>query len=73
MIATPAREALDGAITAIAAAGCDSPRLDAEVLLAHVLGVPRERMAISAAPSRSMGTPITSALRSTTNRSSSSV
>jgi release factor glutamine methyltransferase len=41
---TPAREALDGAITAIAAAGCDSPRLDAEVLLAHVLGVGRERL-----------------------------
>jgi release factor glutamine methyltransferase len=44
VIATPARDALDGAITAIAAAGCDSPRLDAEVLLAHVLGVPRERI-----------------------------
>jgi release factor glutamine methyltransferase len=43
---TPAREALDGAITAIAAGGCETPRLDAEVLLAHVLGVPRERLAI---------------------------
>jgi release factor glutamine methyltransferase len=41
---TPAREALDGAITAIAAAGCESPRLDAELLLAHVLDVPRERL-----------------------------
>jgi release factor glutamine methyltransferase len=41
---TPAREALEGAITAIAAAGCESPRLDAEVLLAHVLGVSRERL-----------------------------
>jgi release factor glutamine methyltransferase len=41
---TPARDALDGAITAIAAAGCQTPRLDAEVLLAHVLGVPRERL-----------------------------
>jgi release factor glutamine methyltransferase len=41
---TPAHEALDGAITAIAAAGCESPRLDAEVLLAHVLGVGRERL-----------------------------
>jgi release factor glutamine methyltransferase len=38
------REALDGAETAIAAAGCDTPRLDAELLLAHVLGVPRERL-----------------------------
>jgi hypothetical protein len=36
-------------------------------------GVPRERMAISAAPSWSMGTPRTSAERSTTKRSSSSV
>jgi len=43
---TPVREALDGAITAIAAAGCETPRLDAEVLLAHVLGVGRERLLI---------------------------
>jgi release factor glutamine methyltransferase len=42
--ATPVRDALDGAITAIAAAGCETPRLDAELLLAHVLGVPRERL-----------------------------
>jgi len=41
---TPARDALDGAITAITAAGCETPRLDAEVLLAHVLGVGRERL-----------------------------
>ncbi len=41
---TPARDALDGAITAIAAAGCQTPRLDAELLLAHVLGVARERL-----------------------------
>jgi release factor glutamine methyltransferase len=43
---TPARAALEGAITAIAAAGCDTPRLDAEVLLADVLGVARERLLI---------------------------
>lgn len=42
--ATPVREALQGAITAIAAGGSDTPRLDAEVLLAHVLGVGRERL-----------------------------
>ena len=42
--ATPVREALDGAITAIAAAGCETPRLDAELLLAHALGVSRERL-----------------------------
>jgi release factor glutamine methyltransferase len=43
---TPAREALDGAVTAIAAARCETPRLDAELLLADVLGVPRERLLI---------------------------
>jgi release factor glutamine methyltransferase len=41
---TSAQDALDGAITAIAAAGCRTPRLDAELLLAHVLGVTRERL-----------------------------
>jgi release factor glutamine methyltransferase len=41
---TPVAEALDGAVTAIGAAGCETPRLDAEVLLAHVLGVSRERL-----------------------------
>ncbi len=46
MRGTPAREALDGAITAITAGGCETPRLDAEVMLAHVLGVPRERLLI---------------------------
>jgi release factor glutamine methyltransferase len=35
---------LQGAVTAIAAAGCETPRLDAEVLLAAVLGVGRERL-----------------------------
>jgi release factor glutamine methyltransferase len=45
---TPVRDALDGAITAIAAAGCETPRLDAEVLLAHALGVARERLFINA-------------------------
>jgi release factor glutamine methyltransferase len=43
-VGTPVRDALDGAITAIAAAGCDTPRLDAELLFAHVLGVPRARL-----------------------------
>jgi release factor glutamine methyltransferase len=41
---TPVRDALEGAITAITAAGCETPRLDAEVLLAAVLGVGRERL-----------------------------
>jgi release factor glutamine methyltransferase len=40
------RDALDGAMTAIAAAGCETPRLDAELLLANALGVSRERLFI---------------------------
>jgi release factor glutamine methyltransferase len=43
---TPVRDALDGAVTAIAAAGCETPRLDAELLLADALGVKRERLFI---------------------------
>jgi release factor glutamine methyltransferase len=43
-IGTTARDALDGAVTAIAAAGSETPRLDGELLLAHVLGVGRERL-----------------------------
>ncbi len=38
------REALTGAITAFTAAGVETPRLDAEVLLAHVLDVDRARL-----------------------------
>jgi release factor glutamine methyltransferase len=43
---TAVRDALEGATTAIAAAGCETPRLDAELLLAHALGVPRQRLLI---------------------------
>jgi release factor glutamine methyltransferase len=43
---TPVRDALDGAVTAIGAAGCETPKLDAELLLAHALGVARERLFI---------------------------
>jgi release factor glutamine methyltransferase len=42
--ATPAADALDGALTAITAAGCETPRLDAELLLAHVLNVSRAQL-----------------------------
>lgn len=45
---TSVRDALDGAVTAIAAAGCDTPRLDAELLLAQALGVSRERLFMAA-------------------------
>ncbi len=46
---TSVRDALDGAVTAIAAAGCETPRLDAELLVANALGVPRERLLIGTA------------------------
>jgi len=38
------REALARAVSEIATAGCPTPRLDAELLLAHALGVERERL-----------------------------
>jgi len=43
---TSARDALDSAIIAITAAGCETPRLDAELLLADALGVSRERLGV---------------------------
>jgi release factor glutamine methyltransferase len=43
-VGTPVRDALEGAVTAIGAAGCETPALDAEVLLAHALGVRREQL-----------------------------
>ena len=49
---TSVREALDSALIAITASGSETPRLDAEVLLAHVLGV--ERAAIIAHPERGL-------------------
>jgi release factor glutamine methyltransferase len=42
----PLRDALDSAVVALQAAGVDTPRLDAEVLLAHVLGVDRAHLVI---------------------------
>jgi release factor glutamine methyltransferase len=42
----PVREALDSAVVALQAAGVDTPRLDAEVLLAHALGVDRAALVI---------------------------
>ena len=44
------REALDSALIALTASGCESPRLDAELLLAEALGV--DRAAIVAWPER---------------------
>jgi release factor glutamine methyltransferase len=45
-LATPVRDALDSARIAIAAAGSDTPDLDAQLLLAHALGVDRAALII---------------------------
>lgn len=42
----PVRDALASAMIALSAAGCETPRLDAELLLADALGVRRERLLI---------------------------
>jgi release factor glutamine methyltransferase len=44
----PVREELRRARAELIAAGCDTPRLDAELLLAFVLGVGRERLVLEA-------------------------
>jgi release factor glutamine methyltransferase len=49
---TSIRDALDSALIALTAAGCESPRLDAELLLADALGV--DRAAIVAWPAREL-------------------
>jgi release factor glutamine methyltransferase len=41
LASTTVRDALDSAVIALGAAGCDTPRLDAEILLAAALGVDR--------------------------------
>jgi release factor glutamine methyltransferase len=52
LAATTVRDALDSAVIALTAAGCDTPRLDAEVLLAAVLGV--DRAALISGPGREL-------------------
>jgi len=49
---TSVRDALDSAVIALSAAGCDTPRLDAELLLANVLGV--DRAALITDPERGL-------------------
>ena len=49
---TSVRDALDSAVIALGASGCDTPRLDAELLLAHVLGAGRAELVAS--PSREL-------------------
>ena len=55
--AVSARDALDGAITAFTAAGVETPRLDAEVLLAHILGVDRARLTTAGGAAGAGGAP----------------
>jgi release factor glutamine methyltransferase len=64
----PVREALDGAVTAIAAAGADTPRLDAELLLGHALGV--DRAALLTAPEREVTGPAVRAFQDLVRRRS---
>ena len=51
----PVRDALAAATDALAAAGCDTPRLDAEVLIADALGV--DRAALATRPERELPAP----------------
>jgi len=62
------REALDSAVIAIAAAGSDTPRLDAEVLLADVLGV--DRTALFTHPDREVKGPAVRAFQDAVRRRS---
>jgi release factor glutamine methyltransferase len=64
------REALDSAVIAIAAAGSDTPRLDAEVLLADVLGV--DRTALFMDPAREVKGPAVRAYQDAVRRRSAS-
>ena len=52
MTGTPVRDALDSARIAIAASGSDTPDLDAQLLLAHALGV--DRAALIMEPDRAV-------------------
>jgi release factor glutamine methyltransferase len=45
----PIRDALEGAVDALAGAAVETPRLDAELLLSEATGWPRERLATDAA------------------------
>jgi release factor glutamine methyltransferase len=55
MLATPVRDALDSARIAIAAAGSETPDLDAQLLLAHALGI--DRAALIMDPDRAVDGP----------------
>ncbi|MEA2181764.1 MAG: release factor glutamine methyltransferase, partial [Solirubrobacteraceae bacterium] len=60
------REALDSAVIAIAAGGSDTPRLDAELLLADALGV--GRVALFTDPGREVTGPAVRAFQDAVRR-----
>ena len=62
------REALDSAVIAIGAAGSDSPRLDAEVLLADALGIGRTALFVD--PAREVAGPAVRAFQDAVRRRS---
>jgi release factor glutamine methyltransferase len=62
------RDALDSAVVAIAAAGSDTPRLDAELLLGHALGL--DRAALVMAPEREVTGPAVRAFQDLVRRRS---
>jgi release factor glutamine methyltransferase len=64
----PVRDALDSAVIAISAAGSDTPRLDAELLLAGALGV--DRAALVMDPAREVAGPAARAFRDLVRRRS---
>jgi release factor glutamine methyltransferase len=68
VIATPVRDALDSARIAIAAAGSDTPDLDAQLLLAHALGV--DRAALIMDPDRPVEGPAVRAFQQLVRRRS---
>jgi release factor glutamine methyltransferase len=64
----PVRDALDSAVIAIGAAGSDTPRLDAELLLADALGVDRTALVID--PAREVTGPAVRAFQDAVRRRS---
>jgi release factor glutamine methyltransferase len=52
LVGPPVRDAVEAAVTAIAAAGCSTPRLDAEVLIADALGA--DRAVLHSSPDRAI-------------------
>jgi release factor glutamine methyltransferase len=52
LVGPPVRDAVEAAVTALTAAGCSTPRLDAEVMIADALGA--DRAALHSSPDRAI-------------------